>query len=85
MIVADPTEAAIKEHIPALVRAGHGSIKVFMTYDRIRVDDERLLDILVAARESRALVCVHAENHGMIAWMARRLVERGYTAPKYHA
>ncbi|KAA2241093.1 dihydropyrimidinase [Salinarimonas soli] len=85
MIVADPTEAALKEHIPALVRAGHGSIKVFMTYDRIRVDDERLLDILVAARESRAMVCVHAENHGMIAWMARRLVERGYTAPKYHA
>jgi dihydropyrimidinase len=41
--------------------------------------------VLVAARESRALVCVHAENHGMIAWMARRLVERGYTAPKYHA
>jgi dihydropyrimidinase len=85
MIVADATEAAIKEHIPALVRAGHGSIKVFMTYDRLRVDDERLLDIMVAAREARAMVCVHAENHGMIAWMARRLVERGYTAPKYHA
>jgi dihydropyrimidinase len=85
MIVADATEAALKEHIPALVRAGHGSIKLFMTYDKLRVDDERLLDVLVAARESRALVCVHAENHGMIAWMARRLVERGYTAPKYHA
>ena len=31
------------------------------------------------------MVCVHAENHGMIAWMGKRLVERGYTAPKYHA
>jgi dihydropyrimidinase len=30
-------------------------------------------------------VCVHAENHGMIAWMAKRLQARGYTAPKYHA
>src|SRR5215211_3490781 len=33
LIVADPTEAAVKEHIPALVRAGHGSLKAFMTYD----------------------------------------------------
>jgi dihydropyrimidinase len=27
---------------------------------------------------------VHAENHGMIAWLSKRLIERGYTAPKYH-
>ena len=84
LIVADPTEASVKEHLPALLREGHASVKVFMTYDRLRVDDEQLLDVLLAARESRALVCVHAENHGMIAWMGRRLVERGYTAPKYH-
>ena len=25
-----------------------------------------------------AMVCVHAENHGMLCWMGRRLVERGY-------
>jgi dihydropyrimidinase len=85
MIVADPTEATLKEHLPALIREGHATIKVFMTYDRLRVDDEQLLDVLLTARENRALVCVHAENHGMIAWMGRRLVERGYTAPKFHA
>ena len=85
MIVADPTEATLKEHLPALIREGHASIKVFMTYDRLRVDDEQLLDVLLTARENRALVCVHAENHGMIAWMGKRLVERGYTAPKFHA
>jgi dihydropyrimidinase len=27
---------------------------------------------------------VHAENHGMISWMGKKLVEKGYTAPKYH-
>ncbi|HEX8168495.1 MAG TPA: dihydropyrimidinase [Beijerinckiaceae bacterium] len=84
MIVADPTEATLDEHLPALVKAGHASVKVFMTYDRLKVDDERMLDILLTARENRALVCVHAENHGMIAWMGRRLVARGYTAPKFH-
>ena len=85
MIVADLTEATLKEHLPALIRQGHASIKVFMTYDRLRVQDEHLLDVLLTARENRALVCVHAENHGMIAWMGKRLVERGYTAPKFHA
>jgi dihydropyrimidinase len=85
MIVADPTDAALKEDLPALIRAGHASIKVFMTYDRLRIEDEGLLDLLVVARENRALVCAHAENHGMIAWASRRLVERGFTVPKFHA
>ena len=55
MIVADPTEATVREHLPPLIRAGHGSIKVFMTYDRLKVDDEPLLDVLVdCAREPGA-------------------------------
>lgn len=84
MIIADPTDVTLKEHIPALVAQGHATIKVFMTYDRLQVGDEKLLDILLAARRAQALVCVHAENHGMISWMGKRLVEKGYTAPKYH-
>src|ERR1700722_16819492 len=34
MIIADPTEAALRDHVPKLVKAGHATIKVFMTYDR---------------------------------------------------
>jgi dihydroorotase-like cyclic amidohydrolase len=68
MIIADPTEATLKDHVPKLVRAGHATIKVFMTYDRLKLDDTQLLDVLYAARENRALVCVHAENHAMIDW-----------------
>src|ERR1700733_4246122 len=81
MIIADPTEAALKDHIPKLVKAGHATIKVFMTYDRIKLDDMQLLDVLYAARENRALVCVHAENHAMIARTGKRLVARGVRAP----
>jgi dihydropyrimidinase len=84
MILTDPTEATLKEHVPALVAQGHSTLKVFMTYDLLNVGDEKLLDILLAARQNKALVCVHAENHGMISWMSKRLVEKGYTAPKYH-
>jgi dihydropyrimidinase len=85
MIIADPTPETLANDIPALVKEGHGSIKIFMTYDRLKIDDEPLLDILVAARESGAMLCAHAENHGIIAWMVKRLLARGYTEPKYHA
>jgi dihydropyrimidinase len=85
MIIADPTEKVLTDELPALIGAGHGSIKVFMTYEKTKIDDEQLLDVLLAARRNKALVCVHAENNGMISWMGRRLVEKGYRAPKFHA
>ncbi len=85
LIVSDPTPKTLSEDIPALVAAGHTSLKAFMTYDRLRLHDEQLLDLMQAAKETGALVCVHAENHGLIAWAGRRLVAQGKTAPKYHA
>ena len=85
MILADPNSRVLKEELPPLIRSGHSSIKIFMTYEKTRVADEPLLEVLATAREHRALVCVHAENDGMISWMGKRLVERGYVAPKYHA
>jgi dihydropyrimidinase len=84
MILADPTPQVLDEEVPELIAAGHGSLKVFMTYDRLKVDDERLLDVLAAARAGGAMVCVHAENHGIISWMGKRLVSRGYVAPRFH-
>ena len=85
MILADPTEQTLATDVPPLVKAGHASLKVFMTYDRLKVDDEQLLDVLAAARENGAFVCVHAENHGMITWMSKRLLKGGNTAPKFHS
>jgi dihydropyrimidinase len=85
LMISDPTEQLLTEHLPTLLKNGHASIKAFMTYDKIRLHDEQMLDLMAVAREHGAMVCVHAENHGMISWMAKRLVDRGYTAPKYHA
>jgi dihydropyrimidinase len=56
-----------------------------MTYERLRLGDEQLLDVLAAARRLGALTMIHAENHGMIAWLSHRLVDAGATAPHYHA
>jgi dihydropyrimidinase len=81
MILADPNEATLKTHIPKLVKEGHASIKIFMTYDKIKLDDEQVLNVLQAARDNGAFVCVHAENHGMITFMVRRLLANGLTTP----
>ena len=85
MIIADPTKETLETDLPALIKQGHASIKIFMTYDLLKIDDEPLLDILLAARDNGALLCAHAENHGIISWMVKRLLARGYTDPKYHA
>jgi dihydropyrimidinase len=85
MIVSDPTEAVLAEELPALIRDGYSSLKLFMTYPLLRLADEQILDLLALARRERAMVSVHAENDAMLAWTARRLLERGYTAPRYHA
>jgi dihydropyrimidinase len=85
LIVADPSEEALREDLPRLVAEGVTSLKVYMTYERLRLGDEQLLDVLTAARRLGALTMVHAENHGMIAWLSARLAREGATAPRYHA
>lgn len=85
LMVANPDVQTITTDLPALIQAGHRSVKLFMTYDAVQVDDQALLDVMFSAREAGALVCVHAENHGLLKWMGERLAKRGYTAPRYHA
>ena len=85
LILADPSEEALRDALPRLVAEGITSLKVYMTYDRLRLGDEQLLDVLAAARRLGALTMIHAENHGMIAWLSARLLQGGATAPRYHA
>ena len=84
LIIADPTPKALDEELPQMVRRGITSFKVYMTYDLLRLSDEQMLDVLAAAERERALVMVHAENHEMIKWITKRLLERGHGAPKFH-
>ena len=85
LIVTDPTEQVLGQELPALIRDGYTSFKVYMTYDALKLSDRQILDVLALAREERALVMVHAENADCIGWLTRRLELAGRTAPKYHA
>ena len=85
LIVSDPTPHVLGQELPALVRDGYTSFKVFMTYDDLVLSDRELLEVFDVARRERALVMVHAEGHDAIKYMTRKLEEGGHTAPYYHA
>ena len=84
-IVTDPTEAVLRTELPSLVAGGVRSLKVFLTYDPLRLDDRQYLAVLSAARRLGCLVTVHCENYDAIAWRSAALLADGRTAPKYHA
>ncbi|MBM3600307.1 MAG: dihydropyrimidinase [Alphaproteobacteria bacterium] len=85
LIISDPTEQVLGQELPALIGDGYTSFKIYMTYERLRIADGPLLDILALARRTGALVMVHAENHDMIQWMTERLLEQGLVRPLFHA
>src|SRR5882724_10544784 len=73
LTITDPTETVVEKELPALVAAGNRSIKIFMTYKGVGLDDRQILRVLDAARRNRALVCVHAENNALIEYMTEKL------------
>lgn len=84
MIVSD-TSGGNVEDLRQAISDGHRSIKIFTTYDKVRLEDAEILTTLRTAREKGALVCVHAENDAMIRDATRRLLAEGRTAPRDHA
>ncbi len=85
LIIADPTPAVIGQELPALVRDGYPSFKVFMTYEGLALSDLEILNVLAVAREAGALVQIHAENYDAIRFLTDRLERGGRIAPKFHA
>ena len=84
-IITDPTDAVIHDELPQVVASGVRSLKVFLTYDPLRLDDRQYLAVLSAARRLGCLVTVHCENYDAIAWRSAALLAAGRTVPKYHA
>ena len=84
-IITDASDDVIWNEIPAIVAQGVRSLKVFLTYDPLQLDDRGFLRVLAAARRAGALVTVHCENYDAINWRTEALLKAGLTAPKYHA
>lgn len=85
LIVTDPTPSVLGQELPALIKDGYTSLKVYMTYELLKLSDYDILDVLATARREGAMVMVHAENHDVIRWLTKRLLDAGHRAPRYHA
>ena len=84
-IITDPTDEVVWREIPEVVQSGVRSLKVFLTYDPLHLDDRAFLRVLAAARRNQALVTVHCENYEAINWRTEALLKDGRTEPKYHS
>ncbi|MBD8651430.1 dihydropyrimidinase [Rhizobium sp. CFBP 13726] len=85
LVITDPTPEVLGQELPALVEDGYTSLKVFMTYEGLRLRDDEILATLDTARRTGALVMVHCENEDAIRYLIGRHEEEGKVAPKFHA
>lgn len=70
LIITDPTPTVLGQELPSLIAAGYKSVKVFMTYEAMRLNDAEILSTMDAARRAGAVMLVHAENEDVIRFMA---------------
>ncbi len=85
MIVTDLGEAGL-EDMDSLVDEGVASFKLFMAYPGVlMVDDATIFKALSRTAKNGALICMHAENGGVIDVIVQRALAEGKRAPIYHA
>jgi len=84
LIISDPTQEVLEKELPELIGQGCTSLKVYTTYDSLKLTDRQILEVLAVARREGAMVMVHAENSDAIAWTTERLLRAGQRAPRFH-
>jgi dihydropyrimidinase len=84
LIIANPDEQMLGQELPALVADGYTSFKVFMTYDGLALTDMQILETMAVAKETGALMMIHAENYDMIRFLTAKLEKQGDVAPYFH-
>jgi dihydropyrimidinase len=77
LIISDPSPAVLGQELPALVEYGYSSYKVFITYQDLALRDFELMGVFTSARETGALVVVHAENYDAIRFLSDWLEQAG--------
>jgi len=85
MIVRDVSDKVLRE-MDTLVEGGIPSFKLFMAYPGVfMVDDASIFKALVRTGENGGLICMHAENGGVIDVLVKKALREKKTAPKWHA
>src|SRR3954471_6302149 len=86
MIVTELPDAALADMDVMVRNEGVTSFKLFMAYPGVfMVDDATIFRALRKTGENGGLVCMHAENGGVIDLLVQEALRKGHKAPKYHA
>ena len=85
-IIAELLPGMLEDELPALIRAGVTSFKLFTAYtDSLMLSDSAIFRIMRRCADLGALVTVHAENGGVIDVLVAEALARGHRAPRTHA
>jgi len=86
MIVTELEGAGLSEMDRMVRDEGISSFKLFMAYPGVfMVDDATIFRALRRTGENGGIVCMHAENGGVIDELVKEALRKGQKAPKYHA
>jgi dihydropyrimidinase len=85
LILSNPTQKIMATEMPLLIEEGITSVKLYMTYEPLKLGDAQLLDVLMSARTLGFTIMVHAENSDIISLITDRLEAASHTEPYFHA
>ncbi len=86
MIVTELPDAGLGDMDTMVRDEGITSFKLFMAYPGVfMVDDATIFRALRQTGANGGLVCMHAENGGVIDVLVQEALRKGQKAPKYHA
>ncbi len=78
-----PDDMGKLDQVPAAVKAGCRSFKLYMAYG-LKLDDGQMLKALDAVNQAGALSVVHAENWDIICTLIEKNIAMGHVEPRWH-
>ena len=86
LILTELPENALPEMDAMVKHEGVSSFKLFTAYPGVfMVDDATIFKAMKRSADNGSLICMHAENGGVIDLIVQKLLAEGKTAPNYHA
>ena len=86
LIISEVSQKHLGDVSGMVSSEGVTSFKLFMAYPgTFMLDDSAILKMLLQTRENGGLVCLHAENGGIIDVLVNQALSEGHSAPKFHA
>lgn len=85
-ILTNPTKNILDNELPKLAKEeGITSVKLYMTYEAMKLGDRQILSILFACKALGMTTMIHAESHDMISLIIEGLERNNNTSPYFHA